>query len=609
MKLDNGYKLIFGTFAIGIAIFGSLFFSAHTAKASLNFDPLFEAWTGDNATLNSYYQSGALNGNASLTTIRKFNTISGTKGIAWGYSSNVSPNALSMPLTSAGYAMSFWYIYNGDGGYSGYWYNAESFYIGFSTTGQESGRNLLLHFDAVGTIDVQTKPDGTGATCQNGINTNLTTDIRDGNWHFITINSTNDRLEVYKDGVLNRSCGYYGAVDYTTNPINWFQLRSDTTYNTQSDDIALYNRPLTSDEINAIYNSGETITNFSYTYCGDNSCNGSESCSTCEADCGSCSLPAPTNYSDQSLFGFELPYYVCSNISTCKLNYAYNQNVFSQYDYVELRHLPYIGATSSDFVATSTIFSDLGSSIFGKGNGQSYLTLNGSSTLSGLNDYELIGHLASYYDYNQGIQIYATSTIGYIFSVNWYNGNLVTDITDIMNSTSTNPDIEIDTHALACSEDKWNATTTYLGINFQVAICDTYQFILDAGIKPTTYIKNKIIGLRSSLMNMFPFSLFKTIQNDWIGNATSLLKVNTAYASDFSTSSSIIASSSFSISLPNFLGSGATSTLDFFSKQNIINWLGQDVFNIYFIVCRVLIYGLFFSYLWHLITDRADQML
>lgn len=512
---------------IGFCLF---FGQSQKAKASLNFDPLFEAWTGDNNNLYSTYQSGALNGNASLTVMRKFETIANTKGIAWGYSSNVSPNALSMPLTSAGYALSFWYRYNGDGGTSGYWYNSESFYVGFSTTGQESGRNFLLHFDAVGTIDVQVKPDGTGATCQNGINYSQTVDMRDGNWHFIVINSANDRMQVYKDGVLARSCGYYGAIDYTSNPINWFQLRSDTAYNTQSDDIAIYKRPLTQDEISGIYNSNSSVINYNSTpatYCGDTICQtANENCATCPVDCGECASNPVSDISN--LFFFYNPY-TLYNQTTGKIRYIYDQNFITSHDYIEIRKISDDWATST-FMATSTIIDETG--FFNdKNDGNSFFPLSAeASSTSGYIHYEVIGHLAAYWSPTLG-DVAATTTIPYVVTVNWQTLEQPT-VADIIAASSSNPFYDKNSIEQAvCTPEQWATPdpqmwltgTPMPALNFTVMSCVLKFSLLDMGNKFVTVVTNGFYKAGNILKNVFPFNVFTNLNDAWKNSATSVV--------------------------------------------------------------------------------------
>lgn len=173
---------------------------------------------------------------------------------------------------------------------------------------------------------------------------------------------------------------------------------------------------------------------------------------------------------------------------------------------------------------------------------------------------------------------------------------------------------EINTHDLACSADAWNSTTEYLGINFQVTICNTFQWLLDVGIKPQQYIANKLGNLRDSIMNMFPFDLLKTINDSFTNSTnglTSFIKPKMVYADSFSTSTGIYTGSGdgFSFSIPNFLGTAGTSTFTIFKKADIVGFMGEDVFNIYYYFCRFLIWALFLTFCWHLITERSHNEL
>jgi len=82
--------------------------------------------------------------------------------------------------------------------------------------------------------------------------------------------------------------------------------------------------------------------------------------------------PAPS-YSYGLLY-FQNPY-SCSNTSTCQINYYYDQNVFTPYDYLDVRQLSSnTDPTTGTEIATSTITD---STDFRKQNGNSFFTLSG----------------------------------------------------------------------------------------------------------------------------------------------------------------------------------------------------------------------------------------
>lgn len=310
------------------------------------------------------------------------------------------------------------------------------------------------------------------------------------------------------------------------------------------------------------------------------------------------------SYGSETLFYFTNPY-LCYSSTTCKLRYYYNENVFTTYDYLEIQEMA--SATSSSVVATATSTIMLSPDYLGdKSNGLSYFNLATSSTSTVY--YQAIGHLAAYWSPTLG-NVAATTTIPYIIWVNWITSP-VTDITDWIGSSTA----EFSTHDLACTPDEWAATTTYLGINFQNAICGTKQWLLDIGIKPTEYIIGKLEGLRSQVMAMFPFSLFKTINDSWTNatsNITSFLAPTPCLAQTFATSTGIYDNGSadgFSLTIPDFIGLG-TTTFTLITKASIISTIGQTSFDIYYYSCRAIIWVLTLLYTWHLITERTHEEL
>jgi len=337
-------------------------------------------------------------------------------------------------------------------------------------------------------------------------------------------------------------------------------------------------------------------------YCGNDICVAPETFGNCPQDCD----PIVEN-----LFFFYNPY-LRNRLSTARINYLYDEASFTPYDYIKIYQRPTDDPLwgTSTLIATSSVidYSEIGHQ---KENGSSYLTLNGTSTYTGLIYYDIVAHFASYWDpYLHATQPERDSQ-PWSLIVNWTTSNDI-PLDSWTFATTTILGDDFNTRSMACSEDEWSATTT-LGINPH--LCGIKQWLLDIGIKPTYYIISKIGTFKTAIMGMFPFSLFQTIKDDWDSATNTLARVfiiKTAYAADsYSTSTGIFTSSTgdgYSIDIPDFLGSG-TSSIPVFSKTSISNILGDTGFLIYYYICRFFIWALVLVFWWSLITDRSDKEL
>jgi hypothetical protein len=335
-------------------------------------------------------------------------------------------------------------------------------------------------------------------------------------------------------------------------------------------------------------------------YCGNGICDGSETFSTCPQDCTASRYDSAVN-----LFFFNNPYLRNQN-STARISYQYNESVFTPYDYIEIFQLGINNWASSTSIGTSTIidYNELGGR---KQSGLSYFSLNGTSTYTGLIYYDVVAHFASYWDAGTGQTIPAQQSDPYVVVVDW-TSEMNLPLPSWNFATTTVLGDEFDTHDLACTADEWAGTSSipFLGINVDVAMCRYKQWLLDIGMKPTQFIIRKITGLRDQIMSMFPFSLFKTMGDSWKTSTDSLssfLKTKSAYAA-FSTSTGIYTDSGdgYTIDFPNFLGGGATSSLSVLSKSNMTALMGDYGFNVYYFICRFLVWAATLIYFWNLLT-------
>ena len=479
-------------------------------------------------------------------------------------------------------------------------------------TGDGDGEIGLQGSDAVGGVvfDVNLKSNGfywyTGGASGgcSGTTDNFSTYetiLTNNSWNMLTINIKATSSQIYINGNnLLAECVYVNTVDLTKKPdqINLVG-GSGSTY--MISDFAVFDSLLSGDEIDSIYANWHTDGKSVYEWVYNQT------------------MPPSYYQSDTGIFYFSSPY-ICTKGSTCKIDYAYSELILTEYDYIEINNFNIITATSS-FIATSSIIDNTG--FFpDKRNGLSWFNVSDNSSTtaiyySGYYWYQVSAHLSAYWDSNLGQMVPATTTIPYVFSINWLSQE---DINDIISGitgklTSTSSSGFLDTHALACSDEEWSSTSSIpiLGINLDRLGCNTKKWILDMGIKPIEYIKSKILNICSKLMNMFPLSLFKNINNSWkieTSSITAFLRPKQALASSFATSTGIYdntGNDGFNLSIQGFLGTTGTTTISLLSRQGIIDAIGEDNFNIYYYSCRGLVWVLFLVYCWNIITERTHK--
>lgn len=251
-------------------------------------------------------------------------------------------------------------------------------------------------------------------------------------------------------------------------------------------------------------------------YCGDTFCQtATENCSSCPIDCGECASN-PNADDSLNLFFFSNPY-TFSNQSTAKVNYYYNENVFTSYDYIEIRKIN--SDWTNTFMATSTIIDSTGF-FTDKNNGKSFFTITGDGTTTGYVDYEVIGHLAAYWSPTLG-DVAATTTIPYVVVVNWQPTQIPT-AADILAASSTNPFYDdSQMYYAACDADQWNTPNPeILGIqlpalNMTVIGCKFKLGFIIAGNKFTTIATDGIYKAGNILKNVFPFNVYTNLNSAW----------------------------------------------------------------------------------------------
>jgi hypothetical protein len=107
-------------------------------------------------------------------------------------------------------------------------------------------------------------------------------------WHHIVATYDKSKMKMYLDGVLVNQANSFNNIATTTD--NLFIGTKNTTtvtgdyYYGLLDEVGLWNRALSDAEIQQL------AIDASVPVCGDGTCNGTETCSTCSGDCGSCQI-------------------------------------------------------------------------------------------------------------------------------------------------------------------------------------------------------------------------------------------------------------------------------------------------------------------------------
>ncbi len=101
--------------------------------------------------------------------------------------------------------------------------------------------------------------------------------VADGNWHHYALTVESSNITVYIDGVANTSTSTGGgSFNPATNVIIGGREDTDSQrfYGGDLDELAIWNRTLSTDEILSLYTRGATLLNLSVRSCNDGSCSG-----------------------------------------------------------------------------------------------------------------------------------------------------------------------------------------------------------------------------------------------------------------------------------------------------------------------------------------------
>lgn len=470
-----------------------------------------------------YYK---LNSSSRIGGINSANQVSGgdnfTSGITgitgdtslkiyyWGPSSFSFAGSNNNTITD-GFSVCFWHKQDSGGNESR---------LDFNIGGVGGGGSGLGPYNAPGF----SPPSGTDgcsySTTTWGAGSVIGATFNDGNWHQICYTTSETQTKMYMDKEEFFSCNH---LDFPT----WGDLTSlNISYPNWTgaiDDVIAFNRTLTSSEVISVYNAID-ISSLSFspaTYCGDTLCQtASENCSSCPVDCGECTSN-PSSNDGLNLFFFNNPYNF-SNQSTAIVRYLYNEDVFTPYDYIEIRKVS-SDWSASTFIATSTIIDTTGF-FTSKSNGNSYFTLMGNASTTGYVHYEVIGHLAAYWSPTLG-DVEATTTIPHVVTVNWQPTEIPT-VADILAASSTNPFYDDSVmYEAACSEEDWNTPPPEIfgvdvpALNLTVIGCKFKLGFIIAGNKFTTLATDGIYKAGNILKNVFPFNIYTNLNDAWKASA------------------------------------------------------------------------------------------
>lgn len=355
-----------------------------------------------------------------------------------------------------------------------------------------------------------------------------------GNWYHFVVNVSKDKASIYKNGVLSWEFEFNNQISFTS---DISKIRFDNDYNSRYflTDLAVFNRLLTEQEIVGIYESEASIYDYEFTSSGG----GSEEniyCSDGYTYIGDGMCILTDYYNPIGIFFFFNPY-DCANNSTCKIRYKYDEDNLTAYDYIsvyELTGFPY--SFERTFIASSTIIDSTGF-FSDKTNGDSFFTLTGSSTFSGLKQYDVVGHKAGYWSASLGIDIPPTETIPYVISVNWKSQD-IPNLADIISATSTNPFYDDSAmYYAACTEEEWNTPPPEIfgvdvpALNLTIIGCKFKLGFIIAGNKFTALATDGIYRAGNILKNVFPFNVYTNLNSAWKASANTQVISELAFLS------------------------------------------------------------------------------
>lgn len=299
-------------------------------------------------------------------------------------------------------------------------------------------------------------------------------------------------------------------------------------------------------------------------------------------------------------FRFDKILNTCRVNMSCKIGFNFDTNIFGKDATGKLYY--YASSTSTPSYLGEINLNTQGQlGIYGSGN----LVATSSTPSTAYSYYQVIPHSDVWG------KDYATTTAAVWFLS---ESDFTAQYDDIWNaSNAIMAELGIDTYKLACTDEQWAATSSipFLGVNVERMVCNTKKWVLDVGIKPMEALINQANKIKSKLLGVFPFNLIYKIQNGYEEATKDILGLiaTPVYAGEISTTTGVY-SGDFSFKASDLFGDGkGTTTITLLSKENMENLIGVDGFNVFNIVCRLLVWTAFLAYCWWIATVRLHNVM
>ncbi|MFZ4799303.1 MAG: hypothetical protein ACOYMA_17520 [Bacteroidia bacterium] len=440
---------------------------------------------------------------------------------------------------------------------------------------------------------------------------NMYDDWRNDTWQMWTIVGTPTSYKEYKNGTLIYTCSYSNdPFDSDFNSVNWgsnYNLGNDGT---MWDNIIAFNEPLTEEQIDTLYSTGDVTSFNGFSYCGDNICNDEETWESCFNDCVGQSngynniISKPADRYDPML---ENSYEV--------FNYSYNTELISNtlyggLAYIEIFKCNNIGCSNSTQIefnnglATSSksyMFSGSGSIATSTSNygSSQFVIMTPTDTIGTTTDTTITYKIIPYYFNSSNLETVTGNPIAY--KVFYY---AVNDNPYIEQEAATSSFVSLfgkTPHELACSNEEWQEATStpwysFNFFNFNTLKCNTFETVLtlaEFGINIPVAIINSGITV---VKNTFPFGLITNVISQWN------LAKNESLPADINWINPVNENNDLTIPIPaNWSNSTTTQQMVIFGNSLFITGDG-NVSNFFTGVRALSTYGLWIGFIWWILS-------
>ena len=379
-----------------------------------------------------------------------------------------------------------------------------------------------------------------------------------GNWQHYCVVADGEVGKIYYNGTLTTTVSVDGYVDY--NNISSFNIKRNNG-EVDLDDLIIFNRPLTSDEVNTV-KSSQLTSSFGFSYCGDGTCNGTENATSCPTDCFSpYGVILPTTNPDQD------PLIPDTNVF---FYYTYNTSIITtqpsgtgSYAYIKIDRC--LDASCS--TTTPEVFSDINGTsttsfiLSGSTAYASSTDTPGQSKFSIVNPIDRLGNLTTTEETYKITPYYQNSLFGPILP-----GPAVEQVVDwlayVPNSTPC-VDHPLDSSSL-CTGIDTSGLMGQIQCGAKFGITESAYFLFNPSCSSLNYIENGFGMLKKG----FPFNAYFDL-TDSINTAITTSQTATTTA----------------IGIP-FININSTSTnkfviLPLISSSSVSNAIGSDNKNLF----------------------------